>query len=127
MNLYFDPVFPFVVYSVEFDPDGQKLVLRGDDFISKITVTLEGDCCSQSYFELGLVGEVEAALKGARLFAIREVGSGRDDHYDPDKLECSRYHAIEFLTRDGVTSLDWRNDSNGYYDGTAVFKYESQL
>jgi hypothetical protein len=104
---------------------------------------LEGDCCSVSEFTPeGL--EAFKELQGARVLAVeaREGGSVRDDgslsaliHGTPPALErrtidlAMRYpstqdvdawHFLVFTTDRGHVTIDWRNSSNGYYDGTCT-------
>jgi hypothetical protein len=84
-----------------------------------VRVELEGDCCSTSYFDdyskidaLGLMGE--------RLMSIEDVSR---DTPEPDPVphldEAQEYHALIIKTDKQSITVDWRNESNGYYGGMA--------
>jgi len=72
---------------------------------------LDANCCSVSYFEEHSMTEAKELI-GRTLTAVRHVESALV-HTD-----TILYHAIELITDAGVTTLDWRNESNGYYDGS---------
>lgn len=87
-----------------------------------LTLDLYGDCCSHSFFT---DGDQFNELVGSTIWAIDE----RDGMSDPtigdvktvldenDNAESISWHFLVFTTDKGHVTLDWRNDSNGYYDG----------
>jgi len=83
---------------------------------SRVILSLDGDCCSQSTFEKnslddasGLVGDELRALEHVSS-AIPNVGGYGED--------STQYSAVKVTTDKQVVVLDWRNESNGYYSGT---------
>ena len=101
-------------------------VLAGDthiDFVSVdgrvLRIELEGDCCSSSFFDDNSKIDAEALL-GERLMGIEEVGR---DAPEVDQLksqsESTLYHAMLLRTDKQSITVDWRNESNGHYDGWA--------
>lgn len=94
--------------------DGRVLVLE-----------LEGGCCSQSYFSD--VRQFDELI-GAKIQAIEDRdGESREGLDDEDKnncpirapnRECVSWHFLVFVTDKGHVTIDWRNDSNGFYDGS---------
>lgn len=86
--------------------DGRRLHLR-----------LDGDCCSSSYFtDLEQFNE----LIGATIQNIEE----RDGESVLAKTKTLTsvanvsWHFLVLETDKGHVTIDWRNDSNGYYDGS---------
>ncbi len=89
--------------------------------------TLDADCCSRSAFtEEGLAALKE--LIGATILEV-EDREGGEDGGKPDgppvpawankyESECTRWHFLVFKTSKGHVTVDWRNESNGYYDGS---------
>lgn len=85
----------------------------------EVRLALTADCCSESYFERMSVKEA-LSLYDQELQSIRQVSSKISDFEDSENFKAIKYHAIELVTDVGVTTIDWRNDSNGYYDGTCA-------
>lgn len=83
----------------------------------RIYLYLENDCCSESFF-------TDPAqfidLIGAKLQRIeRRYGlSGPNAPNPPCRQDEMKWHFLVFETSKGHITIDWRNDSNGYYDGT---------
>lgn len=87
---------------------------------------LEGDCCSSSSFtDEGLAAFSELAGRtiveatertDSRLedWAAREAALV--EKYPPGDVDS--WHFLVFVTDKGHVTVDWRNESNGYYDGT---------
>lgn len=101
--------------------DGSKAVLR---FVGggRLTLELEGDCCSQSYF----TKEAQFAdLVGAKIIAVEEVEQPDDFvEYNTENTESLIWSFLKFTTDKGHFTVDWRNDSNGYYSGWLESKFE---
>ena len=81
---------------------------------------LEGDCCSSSTFT---DEDQFKELVGATIQSIEERDgasdlAGRD--YSVDYAECRSWHFLVFVTSKGHVTIDWHNDSNGYYDGWVI-------
>lgn len=83
----------------------------------ELQLNLEGDCCSHSYFQdpsqfNELVDSVVISIEersGASSDEVEALGDG-----DP---ECVQWYFLVFVTDKGHVTIDWRNDSNGYYSG----------
>lgn len=88
-----------------------------------LRLVLDGDCCSSSYF----TKEAQFAdLVGAKILAFEEVDSSPDgfEEYDLDGTDSLSWHFLKVTTDKGHVTIDWRNDSNGYYDGTLSAEYD---
>lgn len=81
----------------------------------QVRLVLSGDCCSQSFFEKNSIEDARG-LVGLNLRAIEHVSSGIPDRKDA-RFDVTVYHAVKITTEDRVVVIDWRNESNGYYDG----------
>jgi hypothetical protein len=60
-------------------------------------------------------------LLGAKIQSIEERTGPADipgrDYSDGQGADCVSWHFLVFKTDKGHVTVDWRNDSNGYYDG----------
>ncbi len=85
----------------------------------EVTAYLYGDCCSRSFFADAkqfkeLVGATILSAEEREGAGIRDqegFHTDRDDHYE------IKPHFLVFTTDKGHVTIDWRNESNGYYDG----------
>lgn len=85
----------------------------------EVRIDLEGDCCSSSFFDdFSLIDA--RGLMGERLMSIEDTGRDEPEN-DPYKEGCDviEYHALVVRTDKQSITIDWRNDSNGYYSGVA--------
>jgi hypothetical protein len=101
------------VVEVTGSEDCVTLTLEGGDLHY---IRLEGDCCSVSYFTDWKQFE---ELVGSTIQTVEERYKGREDDADM-KAESVAWHFLVFVTNKGHVTIDWRNDSNGYYDGTIM-------
>lgn len=93
--------------------DSARLQLEGDVVLR---LSLDGECCSSSYFT-NL--EQFRELEGSRILALEERAEAASFvPYALEKTEVLSWHFLVFTTDRGHVTIDWRNDSNGYYDGT---------
>lgn len=95
--------------------------------------TLDADCCSHSAFTVeGLAALKE--LTGSTILEVEDrdggvTGEANETHeaskgdvpawahnYNDDY--CQSWHFLVFKTDRGHVTVDWRNESNGYYDGS---------
>lgn len=95
--------------------DGGSAVLTLDDG-NDLHLDLDGDCCSHSYFQDEKQFD---ELKGAVIQSIEERdGVSRDELYGQENgAESVDWSFLVFVTDRGHVTIDWRNDSNGYYSG----------
>jgi hypothetical protein len=85
-----------------------------------VDVIVEGDCCSSSYYvDPSQFDELVGAV-------IRKVEPrNSDDSKDVDNVAEGKYlrwHFLVFVTDKGHVTIDFRNESNGYYSGFVEFK-----
>lgn len=115
LNDEFDTLKGKTVKSIRMDSD--YAILMFDDGTHQ-TLTVEGDCCSYSYFT-DFVGV--AKLIGAPILSVEEVSVDADalgiKDYEPDSYECIQIYGYKFVTELGESTLVFRNSSNGYYGG----------
>lgn len=98
------------------------VVLKLDDGRA-IALSLEAGCCSKSHFT---DASQFAELVGTEILDAEEREGGVNSYYDgkpltdPDEYadEVQKWHFLIFTTNKGHVTIDWRNDSNGYYDGS---------
>lgn len=87
-----------------------------------LALSLDGDCCSRSYF----TNEAQFAdLIGATATKIEERNEFPEgfQEYDLENTDSLSWHFLVFTTDKGHFTIDWRNDSNGYYDGSLSAEY----
>ena len=108
----------FSVHSVALNEDDTKCTLKGPS--GELEMRLEGDCCSVTYFEKSSVDTLKS-LGGKTITKIRVVDSKIPTSEEIDGWQTNKYGAIEITTKDGVETIDWRNESNGYYNGWCDF------
>lgn len=85
-----------------------------------LSIQLEGDCCSSSFFDD--YSKVDArGLFGHRLMSMESVGrkAPEVDTIARRGDDSTAYHALIIRTDKESVTIDWRNESNGYYDGWA--------
>lgn len=111
----------FKVEAVQFDGepldhcDSRKCVdfKSGDDVLR---LQLFGECCSESYFEANSVEDLKA-LVGETIVKIEKVESAIPEKGGGDIDSLTRYSALKITTNKQSITVDWRNESNGYYSG----------
>ena len=108
------------VVSVDHGTEEAKFLLSSGKILH---VRLDGDCCSQSKFCPDEPAFHE--LVGKFITSVEERQSGREQEDRKNGFgvyESVRYHCLVFITPDEHVTLDWRNTSNGYYDGSVFVK-----
>jgi hypothetical protein len=111
----------FIIENVITSDSTLKLVAADG---REVRIELEGDCCSTSFFDDHSKLDVRDLL-GQRLMDVSDAGR---DAPDPDPIphrdDSQEYHALHIRTDRASITVDWRNESNGYYGGTARIWYE---
>jgi hypothetical protein len=78
---------------------------------------VEGDCCSSSWIEHL---EIPNDIEGAVILSVEDGGGVAWDNHDCDG-HCGHdslaVYNTKFYTSRGTITLEYRNDSNGYYGG----------
>jgi len=83
---------------------------------STIRMHLDGDCCSSSRFTDPKQFD---ELVGATIIEVEERFGQSDNNLPaPEGSDVISWHFLVFKTDKGHVTIDWHNDSNGYYDGT---------
>jgi hypothetical protein len=117
-----------VVESIAFSNDNWDLDVNFKDG-TKLELKLEGDCCSSSYFTEDAV-EDAWELVGSTIVSIedRDDGHNKDREYkDTDDFTSTIWSFLVFKTNKGHVTLDWRNDSNGYYSGWVKAEFKEAV
>jgi hypothetical protein len=88
--------------------------------IGSFTVEVAGSCCSESYFPdpkqfYELVGHT---INTAECRDGYSTDTSKEEAAKSCTQEDTDWHFLVFTTDKGHTTIDWRNDSNGYYTGT---------
>jgi hypothetical protein len=117
-EIAFKKVIGATVKEIAAKKDFVGLVL---DTGQTLRLSLDGDCCSRSYFT---DTDQFLELVGAKIQGIEERrGESKDglneaamaDEYAPEDI---KWYFLVFVTNKGHVTIDWRNDSNGYYSGS---------
>lgn len=105
-----------IVIGLDVSPEEAALRFRFSDGEAVVWET-EGDCCSQSWWADGLQLN---SLRGAAVTAAETIDL---PDYDLDdgrtRQEEDSVYGVRITTDKGVTTLAFRNSSNGYYGGWA--------
>lgn len=80
-----------------------------------VDLTLTGDCCSKSNFTDPK--QFEELVGATILEAEDRQGHSSNNLPEPEGADSISWHFLVFKTNKGHVTIDWHNDSNGYYDG----------
>lgn len=105
-----------VIYTAA-DKDKHEVTLYLDSG-KAVGIGLEGDCCSSSYFTPEGFAAFEE-LRGSTILGVEERSG--ETETAPGGDDTRAWHFLVFETSRGHVTIDWHNDSNGYYDGYIVF------
>lgn len=106
----------FIIAGVNLTPRGDQLTIAAEDG-RKLEINLHGDCCSSTFFDDDARMDVADCL-GHTLLKIQEGGElpGRTVYEDSD---VEAYYSLHITTNKADFHIPFRNDSNGYYGGSA--------
>ncbi len=109
-----------VLEAISLSDDKQKLSVTVDGETLKYGV--EGDCCSSSWIEHlevpdGVIGSVITEIEEINM---GEVGGSKDHCERCKESDCLQLYQTLIKTQKGTVTLEYRNDSNGYYGGYLV-------
>lgn len=114
---------PFDVGAVVIGDDKSVITFKKHYHPDAITLVLEGNCCSTCFFEENSIVDAKA-LKGKKIIAIEQVESQTPNTTETgDEDVVLKYHAVKIITSREEVILDWRNESNGYYDGECYISF----
>jgi hypothetical protein len=93
----------------------EYLVFETDE--GRFAFTVEGDCCSHSYF-YDFHG-VKKLLENGPVISVKEVDLGEDEKNDYDVTRCYGFQIFteSDMWGEQTSVFSFRNDSNGYYGG----------
>lgn len=116
----------FVVENVEFSPGSGRAVLHSSDGRT-LTIDLEGDCCSSSFFDYEARLDLRDIL-GHKLVRIEDGAfpDGVTPAPDYPNSDSTSNHCLLITTDKASLSVLWRNESNGYYDGCAELSLDGE-
>lgn len=98
---------------------GDWAVIMYDDGTG-LEIHLEADCCSDSFFTDPKQFD---ELVGSKVLSVEKRDDGTPSvtsEAEPCHQEESSWGFLVFVTDKGHVTIDWRNDSNGYYGGWPV-------
>lgn len=100
-----------IIKGIKIAKDKQALLFVCED--GEHIVKCDADCCSQTWIE-----SVDLPALG---FPCNVV-SQKDLHLNleplsNDEFECCQFYGHEIVTDKGAITIDYRNESNGYYGG----------
>ena len=77
-----------------------------------LTYDAYGDCCSNSY-----IHEIDGrnALIGYEVLDV--IAHESKEFWDKDHCDLMQVYNYDIITKVGTCTLDFRNESNGYYGG----------
>lgn len=93
-----------------------KFVLADD---SEIVARCDADCCSYTWIENF---EMPDNMLGT---VIEADGIDMPDQGDMEGRDVVRYYGFRIVTERGICTIDYRNDSNGYYGGNLSWPNDS--
>ena len=91
-------------HAIRFDVEGGPIVALTD-----------GDCCSVTWIEN--VEAPEAAV-GSPVLEANDIDMPQDVRPEDKDREVVAYYGFRIVTTKGTCTLDYRNESNGYYGGS---------
>lgn len=97
------------ILSISLDKQSDRLTINTDAGL--FVFRTDGDCCSRSWFE-GLI--VPAKIEGAIVTSVEEIPM---DEASVKPWEWIKIYATELRTTAGIVTIEYRNESNGYYGG----------
>ena len=108
------------IESIAIDKAKDKLTVRAGGL--EFNYSVEGDCCSRSWIE-HLEG-VESVI-GQEVTGVEQLDMNENED---SKKHCERCEGSDVLkiyqvlikTPKGTSTLEFRNDSNGYYGGCLI-------
>jgi hypothetical protein len=106
--------------------DGKDVVLEGVREGLDIVLEPYGDCCSSTWIES--IDIVENLL-GATIQKIEDIDmpqKGNVGTLNHPYVDQVAYYGLRITTDKGVSVLDYRNDSNGYYGGSVLIHFREK-
>lgn len=89
------------------------LIFHTDD--GDVVWYVDSECCSHTWIE-----HWDFGVFGGKILDVREDGLP-DEHYKAypeEEQDCLRLYGITIQSEKGTGTIDFRNESNGYYGGS---------
>ena len=118
MNELYEEFKGFKVWDVVREED--KVILEGADQVD-IVIEPRGDCCSITWIEsIDLVGPLVCGAIIQNIEDIEMPSLGNKGTLNHTRVDQVTYYGLKITTNKGISILDYRNDSNGYYGGEVM-------
>lgn len=104
--------------------DGDNVILETPLGEPDIILEPYGDCCSQTWIESI---DLMSPLYDAIIQKIEDIDmphKGDIPTLEHPMVECVKYYGLRITTNKGVSVIDYRNDSNGYYGGELTIRFQ---
>ena len=103
---------PFTIKSVFTSSSSVEIISEEGQ---SLVIEIDGDCCSSSYFDDNDQADLQGLI-GEQLREAEDVESRISDGGD-DPYYTTLYYCVKFTTDKQSISVNWRNESNGFYAG----------
>lgn len=103
---------------VDLQREGDDLVLVTSINEPDIVLTPYGDCCSTTWIESI---DLTEPLLYAVIKKIEDIDMPEGPHVgtiNHPHVDVVAYYGLRITTNKGISVIDYRNDSNGYYGGS---------
>ncbi len=97
------------ILDAKWNSDTLTLTILKDGKKQKVDLDCYGECCSTTWIES--IDGFEN-LRGI-VYECEDVGGKSES----DSCGCVQYDFVKFRTEKGYVTLEFRNESNGYYSG----------
>ncbi len=109
---YYDPLIGQTIREIYREGDG--LVLKTDEWVFGLEPF--GDCCSTTWIEsIDLVEPLYGTVQKVEDIDMPHRGNIATVNFT--RVEEVAYYGLRITTDRGVSVIDYRNSSNGYYGG----------
>lgn len=95
------------ITAVYLATDGHAIKFSTDS--GEIVAKTDGDCCSNTWIEnVEMPDNLLGTVQSVEDLTLREEG---------EDGELTQFYGCKIVTEKGICTLDYRNESNGYYGG----------
>ena len=112
-DIMFDALKGRTITGIDVSDDEEALRFRFTDEFGPVVWSVDGDCCSHSYWHDGY------SLNALRLGTVSAVASLELPDVSDSPAELTQAYGYAITTEKGAATLAFRNESNGYYGGYA--------
>lgn len=103
-------------HDLESDGSALRLWLADGGMATLIPV---GDCCSETWIEsIDNPSALRGTIRACEEIPMPDLGNvGTPRHPDVDRFDVVDYYGLRVVTELGHCTVDFRNESNGWYGG----------